>query len=120
MKPTIWTLDIPGWHPNPLNKIMGHWGKTHKLKSKDRAVITSACMAYGVEKAIGKRRVDLLVVYPKGKRSHDKDAWWKSLCDALVCSGALRDDTMNYVEHGVVEYAKGESLRTVITLTDLN
>lgn len=120
MAATTWTLNIPGWRPQPLNKIMGHWGKAHKLKSQDRTTIACANMGYSIPPAIGKRRVDLLIVYPKGMRSTDPDSHWKSVCDALVYCHCLRDDTKNYVELGSVEYAKGESLRTVITLTDLN
>lgn len=120
MAATTWTLNIPGWRPCSLNDMTGYWGKRHKIKAKDRDVIGLAVLACGIPKAIGKRRVDLLVVYPKGARSHDPDAFFKSANDALVHSGALRDDTKNYVELGSVEYAKGEVLRTVITLTDLD
>ena len=119
MTATTWTLNIPGWRPAPLNKIIGHWGKAHKHKAVDRMVIGNTVAAYGVPPAIGKRRVDLLIVYPKGMRSTDPDSHAKSLHDSLVYCGALRDDTNNYVELGSVEYAKGEALRTIITLTDI-
>lgn len=116
---TTWTMNIPGWRPAPLNKLMGHWGKSHKMKSTDRMVIDNTATAYGIPNATGKRRVDLLIIYPKGMRSTDPDSHWKSLLDALTCCGVLRDDTKNYVELGSVEYAKGEVLRTIITVTDV-
>lgn len=116
----IWTMEIPGWHPAPLNKLLGsHWGAAARMKSKDKQIIANAVMAYQVPPAFGKRRVSLTIVYPKGKRKHDPDAFFKSLNDALVHSKALFADTSNYIELGSIKYAKGDELTSYVTLEDV-
>lgn len=115
-----WTMDIPSWSPTPLNKLINsHWGTATKLKAMDKDVIARSKMVGGIPDATCKRRVELLIVHPPGKRFPDPDAFHKSLGDALVHCGLLRNDSHLWVELTQPEFARGESLRTVITLTDL-
>ena len=82
---TIYTLDIPRWHPAPLNKLMeGHWSNGHRLKKIDKAMI--AAYSTNIPKAEGKRRVSLHIILDKGQRAPDPDAFFKSLNDALVAA----------------------------------
>jgi hypothetical protein len=115
----IYTLMIPGWSPTPLNQLMGaHWGKAHARKMADRDMLARACLAYGVQAAAGKRRVDMLVVLPKGVRATDPDSLWKATLDGLVGLGALKNDSKDWLELGRVEFARGEGLCTYLTLED--
>ena len=71
----IWTIDLPGFVPCPVNRLLNnHWAEAGRLKKHDREVISAACLAYEVQPAQTRRKVSLLVVWPKGKRSVDKDA----------------------------------------------
>lgn len=119
LRATTWTLAIPGWMPTPLNKIVtSHYGKAHRMKNKDKEIIGLAAMVYGVPVADRKRKVSLLIVLSKGQRAPDPDALWKSLNDALVHCGSLRQDSHLWVELGPVEYARGERLCTFVTIEE--
>jgi hypothetical protein len=120
VKPTTWTMEIPGWAPAALNQLQGHWGTKCRLKKLDADTIATAAMAYGVPPATGKRRVSLTIIYPPKQRRHDKDAFWKSMLDALTRCGALKDDGPKWVEFGQPVYARGDELRSFITLEDLS
>lgn len=120
MTPTIWTLCIPGWHPCPLNKLLAsHWGKAARLKDRDKSIIANAVRAYSIPPADTKRRVELTVIYPKGQRMHDKDAFDKSLHDALVVSGAIKNDSPAWLEAAEPVYARGNSLCSFITIQEI-
>jgi Holliday junction resolvase RusA-like endonuclease len=115
---TCYTLDIPRWHPAPLNKLLGHWRTAHRLKKIDRSVI--AAYACRIPKAQGKRRVSLHIILDKGQRAPDPDAFFKSLCDALVHAGMLVDDNRQHVELAPVTFSRDpKSWGTVIRLEDV-
>lgn len=118
MKPTIWTLDIPGWHPAPLNTLLGHRMKAHRLKTKDRKIIGEAALTYCVAPADCKRHVTLTLIYAPGERAVDPDASWKSLFDALVSAGALRNDSRRWVSYDEPIVLRGDFRRCIITLQD--
>ena len=118
MKPTIWTLDIPGWHPAPLNTLLGHKMKAHRLKSHDREIIGKAVLAYAVPPAEVKRHVNLTLIYPPAQRAVDPDASYKSLLDALVAFGALKNDSHQWVSYDLPVVLRGPVKRAIITLQD--
>lgn len=118
MTPTIWTLDIPGWHPAPLNSLLGHKMKAHRLKSKDRDIIGKAVLAYAVLPADCRRHVHLTLIYPPGDRAVDPDASWKSLFDSLVATGALKNDSHQWVSYDQPTILRGPVKRAIITLQD--
>jgi hypothetical protein len=116
---TCYTLEIPRWHPAPLNKLMkGHWSNGHQLKKVDRAMV--AAYASRLPKAKGKRLVSLHIILHKGQRAPDPDAFFKSLCDALVHAGALVDDNRQHVELAPVTFSRDpEGWGTRITLEEM-
>jgi Holliday junction resolvase RusA-like endonuclease len=116
---TCYTLDIPRWHPAPLNKLMkGHWSNGHHLKKVDRAMV--AAYASGVPKAEGRRRVSLHIILDKGQRACDPDSYQKSLNDALVHAGMLVDDNRQHVELAPVTFSRDPAAwGTRIMLEDL-
>lgn len=118
MTPCTWTLNIPGWHPTPLNKLLGHWAKAGRLKSHDKEIIGKAVMAGGIPEAFAKRKIELLIIHPPGKRFCDPDAYSKSLLDALTANKVLFNDSHQWVEMDRPEFARGKVLRTVITITE--
>ena len=116
----IYTIELPGFVPTPLNKLLSaHWGKAGRLKAHDREIIATAVAAYGVPLAKCRRRVDMLVVWPKGRRSVDPDSLFKSTLDGLTHAGALANDSAAWCQLGTVRYAKGEIAATYLTLTDV-
>jgi hypothetical protein len=116
----VWTLEVPGWVPTRLNKLLGsHWAAAGRLKDKDANVLATAVMVYGVPKAEGKRRVRLHIVFPKGERAADKDAYHKSLLDGLVKCGAIRNDSHVWVEWEPPTYSRGDAKVTYVTLEDV-
>lgn len=114
----IYVLEIPGWLPAPLNQLLGHWAKAHRLKVKDREMIGKAWLAHGYPKATGLRTVHLYLIGGKNNRARDDDSSWKSTLDALVQCGALVDDSPAYARTGLVRHAKAEQPATFITLED--
>jgi hypothetical protein len=116
---TCFTINIPRWHPTPLNKLMkGHWSNGHQLKKVDRAMV--AAYASGIPKAKGKRRVSLHIILGKGQRAADPDRQFKSLCDALVHAEMLVDDNRQHVELAPVTFSREPAAwGSVITLQDL-
>ncbi len=120
IEPRRWTLEIPGWMPARLNQMTGrHWAKGHRLKKHDKEIIALAVALGGVPAARCRRRVSLLIVLPKGKRSPDPDAFDKSLRDALVACGALKNDSAAWVEGDDPRFARGKSLVTFLTLENV-
>lgn len=114
----IW---IPGWRPTPLNELLGNHHKAGRLKAHDRDVVGKACLAHAAGECVTKRRVDLRIILPKGQRGFDKDAFWKSALDALVASGALKNDSPAWCVPGDVKYSRAmdDEHGTLILLEDL-
>jgi hypothetical protein len=118
MNPTIWTLDIPGWHPTPLNELLGNRHKAGRLKRHDATIIAAAVLAYAVQPADSKRHIDLTLIYPPSQRAVDPDASWKSLFDALVCAKALRNDSKRWVSYDEPTILRGPVKRCIITIQE--
>lgn len=120
MQQTEWTMNIPGWTSTPLNKLMTvHWGTAARCKKADVQVVGNAKMAAGVPDATTKRRIEIIVIYPKGQRQYDKDAFLKSLLDAMVRAKVLVNDSPAWADYDLPEYARGDKLRTIITVQEL-
>lgn len=93
--------------------------KAGRLKRQDKNRIGFYFRVSGIPRATTKRRVSLQLIYGKGERKHDPDAFWKSVLDALVHAGALKNDTDRWVEVAPVVYGRAERRETIITLEDL-
>jgi hypothetical protein len=118
--PKRWTLEIPGWMPTRLNQMTGrHWAKGHRLKKHDKEIVAIAVAMGGVPAARCRRRVSLLIVLPKGQRAPDPDAFDKSLRDALVACGALKNDSAKWVQGDDPRFARGRELVSFVTLEDV-
>ncbi len=115
-----WTITIPDWHPAKLNQLLGDWRKRERLKKGDRFLVVFYVREHRVPVALGKRRVSLTITLAPRQRAADPDAYWKSLLDALVISGALTNDNRQVVELGPVEFVRGAKVSTTITLEDLD
>jgi len=115
------TIRIDGWMPTPLNKYTDrHWAVRKRAKDADASEVALACRFHGTTVAAVKRRVRVLIVLPKGQRACDPDAVQKSLGDALVKCGALKNDSRIWVEWAPVEFTRGERLTTFLTLEDMS
>lgn len=88
------------------------------MKSHDKEIIGQAVKAYGITPAEERRSVSMLIIHPPGKRFCDKDAYHKSMLDALVHHGAIKNDSHAWVSCEPVEFARGEKLRTIITIQE--
>lgn len=111
---------IPNFHPARLNQLIGcyHWSKAHKLKKSDAKMI--AAYSRHVEKAVGKRKVKLIVTMGPRMRCPDVDSFWKSTLDALVQCKLLVDDSPKWCEIMPVIYERGQAKGTIIRLYDAN
>lgn len=110
---------IPRWHPVKLNQLLKcHWARAAKLKRVDREMVSR--YMHNIPKAEGRRRVWIRIVLGKGQRGGDVDAYHKSILDALVACGALKDDSAKWCELQPIEYARDwENWGTGIALEDL-
>ena len=115
----IHILDIPKWHPTRLNQLLGHWSKPHKRKKADRLIVWQSSLASKIPKATGKRRLTLHIILKKWQRGADPDGYFKSLNDALVHAGLLKNDSKEWVELSPVIYSRGENWGSRIILEDL-
>lgn len=113
-----WTVTLSS-HTARLNELIGSWRKAARLKKRDRLTVAAACRFCGVPPAAGKRRVSLHVELRPRQRAGDPDAYFKSLGDALVACGALRDDNRQGVEWGPVTYERKLRAGMVILLEDV-
>lgn len=106
-------------HTSTLNQLlMGRWAG-YRLKKRDKQIVAVACLADGITKASTPRRVSLLLTMAPRRRRPDRDAFWKSLLDALVACGALVNDSPKWCSLGDVEYQRGESDQMHVTLEDI-
>jgi Holliday junction resolvase RusA-like endonuclease len=113
-------LVIPGWHPATLNQWDGrHWSMRARLKTFDRNMVATYALKAGLPRATHKRRVTVTITLAKGERACDPDAHLKSLGDALVHCGLLRDDSRQWVEWAATRYERGAERATTIELEDL-
>ncbi|HYE78283.1 MAG TPA: hypothetical protein VEI97_09870, partial [bacterium] len=120
-------LVIPGWHPALKNQLhSGHWSVRSKLKSRDRDMVRLAALTAALRPMdyahAAKRRLDLLLVLPRGKRAPDPDSSWESVLDACTHAGLIHNDSPAWVELAPVQYARslgGGWWGTCIQLFDL-
>ena len=112
----IYTIIIPNWHPTRLNLLLGNKFAAARFKRSDREIVAHYCK--GTPKALGKRLVGRTIVLGKGQHGADVDAYDKSLLDALVHAGMLKDDSRKWVEISPVQYDRG-AMQTILTLEDL-
>jgi hypothetical protein len=118
---TAYRVEIPGWWPSLLNHfIYRHWSVMSRMKRQDRETLYMACLAAGVRRADGKRRVTLTLVLGPRQRRCDGDAPWKSLLDGMTKCGALRDDSPDWVEVMPLRFEKGSERSAVIEIEDLD
>lgn len=112
-----WTIHLDG-HTATVNQLMRTVIGKIRLTKRDRRWVYAACLSARVPTAERKRRVTLLVTLRPRQRAADPDAYWKSLLDALVCCGALVNDSRKWVELAPVEYTRGRRPAMTVTLED--
>lgn len=115
-----YVIEMPDWHPSPLNKLLGHWRLPAKRKKQDREMV----WAYVKQAKIPldsqtKRSIELTIVLGPKQRACDPDAYFKSLCDALVHAMAIWDDSREYCELQPVKFERGARKATRIVLRDI-
>lgn len=115
-----YVIDIPHFHPTPLNKLLHcHWGTASKRKKSDRQMIWAYAKQANVPAASGKRSVEIIITLAPRQRACDPDSQTKSLLDALVHCGLLTDDNRQGVEILPVQFKRGSFKLTRIVLKDL-
>jgi hypothetical protein len=119
--PGRWTVEIPGYLPTYDNILINsHWAKANRLKARDKRAIGLACLAAGVTRAVGRRRVLIRLCSPRYAHAHqrpDPYAAHKSTLDALAACDALVDDATEWVEAPPATCEAGRKA-TVIELED--
>jgi Holliday junction resolvase RusA-like endonuclease len=116
----VYVIDIPDWHPTPLNKLLGHHQKAGRLKRHDREMVWAYVKQARVPADSSmKRSVELTIILGPKQRACDPDAYFKSLCDALVHAMALWDDSREYCELLPVRFDRGSRKATRIVLRDV-
>lgn len=142
-----WRIEVPGWQPISLNRLLGNHLVAAKRKTKDARTIAAACAIHGVpavgldaaEKAhrkaldiVGRqpgdptptrRHVRLEIKLAKGERACDEDNYFKGLLDGLKRAGMIFDDNRQWVTHDSrILFTRGRDTwdrGTVIILRDL-
>lgn len=113
-------LHIDRWHPTRLNVLLAAcWQVRARKKRFDADIVKAMFLGAETPRAKGKRRVSLEIVLGPRQRGADPDAYWKSVLDALVQCGALRDDSRIWCELGEVRFDRGKNWGTTIVLEDI-
>lgn len=112
---------IPDWTPTLTNQLLkaSHWAQAHRLKEADARLVGVYARLSGVPRASGPRRVDLAVRGWRVGNLPDRDAFWKSLLDALVLCGMLVNDDPARCLLGGVDVTRSKTRETRIRLHDL-
>lgn len=113
-----WCLVLPR-HTTRLNELLHSFRGRIGRKRRDRELVAEWAANAGIPAATGKRRVRLTVVLAPRQRGGDPDGYQKSLGDALVHCGLLRNDSARWVEWTPIEYARGSRERMFVELEDL-
>lgn len=115
------SLWIPKWRPTPLNQLMeGHWSNGARKKKADRWVVLTYVKKEKLKPAFCKRRLYVEIVLGPRQKKADPDAYFKSLCDALVHAKMLTDDNDAGVELAPVQYSRdAQNWGTLIVLEDM-
>jgi len=117
---TVYTLEIPRWHPTRLNQMKDHWSNGHRLKKADCEMVAHYARPFPKPGQGDKRRVYLHIILNKGQRAGDPDSYQKSLLDALVHAEMLWDDNRQHVELAPVTFSRDpKAWGSEITLEDL-
>jgi hypothetical protein len=113
-------LVIPAWAPARLNQWDGrHWSVRARLKTFDRNMVATYALKAALPRATGKRRVTVTITLGASQRACDPDAYTKSLADALVHCGLLRNDSREWVEWMPFRFERGAERATAIELMDI-
>jgi Holliday junction resolvase RusA-like endonuclease len=114
-------IEIPR-HTARLNQLMGrNKYAIASLKKRDRDIVAIVARMEGIPFATTKRRVSLHVRLGPRQRKGDADCpWHKSLLDALVQAGMLKDDSLKWCELGEVTYERAKVPSMRVTLEDVN
>jgi hypothetical protein len=113
-----YTITIPDHTPLALNRLLRiHPRRRGKVLRGEANLVAAYAYLTGVPRATGRRRVALQVTMPGC--GIDPDAAWKSLLDALVTCGLLRDDSAAWCELGPVAITRGAYRKTIIILEDM-
>lgn len=110
-------LEVPGWAPCRLNRLLGHPLKAHRLKRKDADMLARAKLVYGVPDATGPRRLRLTITQPRG-RFGDPDGPLKSFLDACTTARLIVDDSARWATWEVPVFVRGPK-GTVVEIEDL-
>lgn len=110
---------VADWRPTLTNELFSlHWSKASKRKKADAMMLMVHCSH--IPKAETKRIVKVKIYINGSGRTPDPDAPLKSLLDALVKIGMLKDDSQKWVEIFPVEYVRGAlTAGTEILLQDI-
>lgn len=115
----IWTVTIPNYVPVSLNRLTrGRIRDRIRLGKLQRAVVSAYCLLERVPKALGRRRVRLLVTQRRGRLA-DPDNLLKAMLDSLVGCDMLRDDSARWCEWEMPVVQRGLCDETTIILEDL-
>lgn len=113
-----YVIEIPGWHPTPLNKLLhSHWATAGRLKASDYEMIWA--YSFVVPLATGKRSVEIIITLAPRQRATDPDSPHKSVADGLVKRGLLKNDSHLWVEWLPVRFERGSRKATRIILRDM-
>lgn len=124
---SVYRLELHGYLPPSANEILRtrSWQKKHRLKKNAERLIWVYNRKAGqkaIPKAQGRRSVEIILDKgPRGKTDDPDNLYGrcKFLLDGLVNQGLLLDDSRQYLDLEVRDYAPTTEKRTTITIRDL-
>lgn len=118
-----WTLELPGVLPDSMNvrERSSHWKRAKELADLT-VLIGATAKALRIPPAKGRRAVTVTIHKSLRSRVTDdpanRDSRAKSLLDAMVATGLLRDDSDRWLEWRHVH--EGERMRMVSTVIEIS
>lgn len=117
-----YVLTIPHWMPTSDNKLNGtNRFLAAKLKRDDATIVWGYMMEDRIPTALGKRKVEVLLMCKPRGRKPDPTNCAKSLLDAMVKCRLLIDDSQDWCEYITPKVERGteQVWGTRITITDI-
>lgn len=119
---SIW---IPFWIPSPLNRVTrGKVRDAIRMAKEDKLQFGLIANSLKSKPSYSVCLVNVVVIWPIGRRMTDKDSLFKILLDCLVSSRIIPNDSPKFCQPGQIHYARAaarhDQYGTLVNLSEIS